>query len=387
MFYLSGIAIDLFLVVLLASKRNKSEADAILLVWLYVIGLHLFLFYLFATKRYYEFPLLVALGIPFPLLHGPFLYLYTSSLTRQVRHRLLRFLHFLPFLLSYLILLPFFLAPAAHKTYTFQHHGEGYRWVLFPLQIAEMVSGILYVILSLIILRRHSKNIENQFSNTEKINLNWLRYLIVGMLVIWVAVIFTSDVYVFTTVVLYIFFIGFFGIKQTAVFAHSIPPAPPSEFPGNVFPKSAIDEEQLSGASPDDNGYVEKTKYLKSGLSEQEQRDIHAMLSHLMEQDKPFTNPELTLGDVAEQLKVHPNNLSQVINSVTQKNFYDFINSRRVEEFIYLVRQPENQNFTLLSIAYECGFNSKSSFNRNFRKITGLSPSEYLKQQTERMSA
>jgi len=120
---------------------------------------------------------------------------------------------------------------------------------------------------------------------------------------------------------------------------------------------------------------------LKSGLSGKDQEEIHDMLNRLMEQKKPFTNPDLTLGEMAEQLDVHPNNLSQVINSVAQKNFYDYINSRRVEEFIYLAGRPENQQFTLLSIAYECGFNSKSSFNRNFRRITGLSPSDYLKHQ------
>ncbi len=383
MFYLSGIAIDLFLVVLLASKRNKSEADAILMVWLFMIGLHLILFYLFVTKRYYEFPLMLGLGIPFPLLHGPFLYLYTSSLTQQVSHQVLRFLHFLPFVLTYLIMLPFFFAPAEHKIYTYEHQGERYQWILYPLHLAILLSGIVYFVLSLITLNKHRKNIENQFSNTDKINLNWLRYLIVGLLIIWIAVIFTSDVYIFTVVVLYIFFIGFFGIKQTAVFAYNNIHPTSSKFSIQDLPDTSNGVEPESDVSNEDTGNTEKIKYMKSGLSEQEQQEIHAMLSHLMEQGKPFTNPELTLGDVADQLKVHPNNLSQVINSVAQKNFYDFINSRRVAEFIHQVRQPENQNFTLLSIAYECGFNSKSSFNRNFRKITGLSPSEYLKTHTE----
>lgn len=385
MFYLSGIAIDLFLAFLLASKRNKSEADVILMVWLFMIGIHLILFYLFVTKRYYEFPLIVGLGIPFPLMHGPFLYLYTSSLTQQVGHRILRFLHFLPFIIMYLFMLPFFSAPAAHKIYTYEHQGESYQWILFPLRIAIMVSGIVYVTLSLITLRKHRKNIEDQFSNTDRINLNWLRYLIVGLLVIWIAVIFTSDVYIYTAVVLYVFFIGFFGIRQTAVFTHNT-----SKLPIEFFPhKSPVeDRDEVSEAIiRESNMNIEIVKYMKSGLSAREQQDIYTMLNHLMEQDKPFTNPELTLGELAEQLNVHPNHLSQVINSVAQKNFYDYINSRRVEEFIHLVRQPDNRNFTLLSIAFECGFNSKSSFNRNFRKITGLSPSEYLKQHTDRLTA
>lgn len=74
------------------------------------------------------------------------------------------------------------------------------------------------------------------------------------------------------------------------------------------------------------------------------------------------------MSDLARQLDIHPNYISQVINSVEQKNFYDFINEHRVEEFKQLVSLPENQHFTLLALAFECGFNSKTSFNRNFKK-------------------
>ncbi len=98
-----------------------------------------------------------------------------------------------------------------------------------------------------------------------------------------------------------------------------------------------------------------------------------------MENEKLFKNSELTLTQLSQTLNVHPNTLSQVINSVEQKNFYDYINFQRVEEFKKAMALPENQKFTLLSLAFECGFNSKTAFNRNFRKVTGVSPSEYLK--------
>lgn len=386
MFYLSGIVIDLFLVMLLASKKNKSEADIILMVWLFMIGLHLLLYYFFISKWHYELPHVLGVNVPFPLIHGPFLLLYTSSLTNQVGNRLLRFLHFLPLILGYLLMIPFFLAPAESKIYTYEHKGAGFEWIFLPLDIAVMISGVVYVALSLIILRKHRKNVEDQFSNTDKINLNWLRYLILGMLIIWIAVIFTSAPYIYAVVVLYVIFIGFFGIKQTAIFAqNTLGPKP--IFTLEHSNENGVDEGIVPSPSFDENPFIEKEKYLKSGLGEHEKQEIHIMLTNLMKQDKPFTNPELTLGEIAEQLRVHPNKLSQVINSVTQKNFYDYINSWRVDEFIHLVNKPDNMNYTLLSIAFECGFNSKSSFNRNFRKITGLSPSEYLKEHLERLTA
>nr|WP_246440606.1 helix-turn-helix domain-containing protein [Rhabdobacter roseus] len=70
--------------------------------------------------------------------------------------------------------------------------------------------------------------------------------------------------------------------------------------------------------------------------------------------------------------------LSQVINEKEQKNFYDLINGWRIEEFLKEVKSEKNKKYTLLAIAYDCGFNSKASFNRNFKKYTGKTPTEYL---------
>ena len=123
-----------------------------------------------------------------------------------------------------------------------------------------------------------------------------------------------------------------------------------------------------------------KAKYLKSSLNADSAENIYSGLSQLMREKKPYTNPELTLDELAQTLNVHRNNLSQVINTYEQKSFYDYINLKRVEEFKRIVSLPESQKFTLLGLANNSGFNSKTSFNRNFKNATGLSPTEYLKQ-------
>ena len=125
--------------------------------------------------------------------------------------------------------------------------------------------------------------------------------------------------------------------------------------------------------------HSENSKYEKSLLSDRQLENIHVELMKLMQNEKLYLTPELTLPMVSELLNVHPNTLSEVINRAEQKNFFDFINTMRVEEFKERVVKPENHNYTLLSIAHDCGFNSKTSFNRNFKNITGKSPSEYLK--------
>ena len=116
-------------------------------------------------------------------------------------------------------------------------------------------------------------------------------------------------------------------------------------------------------------------------MGEEQAERIYRQLVRCMTDQKLFSDTELTLAALAKTLDVHPNHLSQVINSFEGKNFYDYINYHRVEEFKKLAPLPGNRNYTLLSLAYECGFNSKTSFNRNFKKVTGISPSEYLLQQ------
>jgi YesN/AraC family two-component response regulator len=81
---------------------------------------------------------------------------------------------------------------------------------------------------------------------------------------------------------------------------------------------------------------------------------------------------------LADELQIHPNYLSQSINEQEGKNFYDFINYLRVEEFKRISTLPENKKYTIQTLASDAGFNSKSSFNRYFKKVTGLSPSEFI---------
>ena len=100
-----------------------------------------------------------------------------------------------------------------------------------------------------------------------------------------------------------------------------------------------------------------------------------------MSDNKPYLEPKLTLSQLAELLGTSPNNLSQVINQCEGKNFYDFVNSYRISEFINRASSQTSKNLNILGIALDSGFNSKSSFNEVFKKQTGKTPSIYLKLQ------
>lgn len=383
MFYLVGIIITFFLSIILMGKKGKSEADKILVVWLVIMGFHLAMFYLYISGNYIRFPWLLGLELPLPFLHGPFLFLYTTALTQLRRIKAIGLLHFLPALVLYILMASFFQLPFEKKVYVYQHGGEGYKWLSDNIFIPIIVSGFAYVIFSFLKLRQHKANIERQFSNTAKINLNWLRYLIYGTSVIWIVIITgLPDTYIFATVVVYVFFIGYFGIKQVGIFSNT------SSLQQNITsesePKLFIEEPVNDSIKGDDAIEIvqpdSKPKYQKSSLSGDEAKRIHEHLHQLMVHEKLFKDPDLNLGELASKLAVHQNVLSQVINSFESKTFYDYINSLRIEEFKTLVADPSNSQYTLLSLAFECGFNSKTAFNRNFKKATGSSPSEYLNQ-------
>ena len=395
MYYIAGITLSFFLGISLLGKKNNSLADKILALWLFVIGFHLFLFYAFLTERIYNYPWLLGVHFPLPLLHGPFLYLYARALTGKIQQFGIKHcLHFIPALLSYAYLASFFLLSAQEKMEVFRNKGAGYEGFMTINTYAIMISGVMYVALTAVLQRKHRRSIMNEFSSTEKINLDWILYLICGIALIWVFVILNMDELVFGTAVIFVMFIGYFGIRQVGIFTPVHPTAQvdsdndqqdhqhsttKNNFIENNESDPPIQESASVIAANFESIHVRK-KYSKSGLSTEGAAELHDKLNALMLSEKIFCNSELTLTELAKKLGTHPNYLSQVINEKEGKNFYDYINTLRTEEFKKLISNPNNRKFTLLSLAFECGFNSKSSFNKYFKKVTGQSPTEYLQQ-------
>lgn len=353
MIFVAGIGIAVFIEFLLLSKKNKSASDQILTVWMFLILVHLFIFFLFFTNDVVDFPFLLGVEHPLPMFHGVFLFLYVSVLTKQLpENRKLLALHFLPIVLTYAYLATFFILPSDQKIQIYRNHGAGYEWFVTIKNPAMSAYGLFYVIWSALLLRKHEVNIREQFSDLAKVDLHWLRILTYGLGCIWLLVIFfRNDPLTFTGVVVFVFLIGFFGIRQGEIFTR-----------GSLLPENP----------------EEKKKYPKSGLTEETSTNLHQALIQLMAESGLYKKAELSIDDLAAKLGVHPNYLSQVINQRENKNFYDFVNTYRIEEFKRRIALPRNQHLTLLSVAFDCGFNSKSSFNRSFKKATGQTPSEYF---------
>lgn len=127
-------------------------------------------------------------------------------------------------------------------------------------------------------------------------------------------------------------------------------------------------------------------KYIGSKLMVSGLDQIDLQLEEFMQENKPYLNSKITLSDLAKSLGYNTAYLSRVINEKRQMNYSDYINSYRIKEFERLILTGEKSRQTLLSIAFEAGFNSKGAFNTAFKKITKMTPKEYYEKVMSQMS-
>jgi AraC-like DNA-binding protein len=131
----------------------------------------------------------------------------------------------------------------------------------------------------------------------------------------------------------------------------------------------------------------ERKKYERSRISpEQAEKYLKKML-HFMETEKPYLDPNINLHSLSKNLMIPDHYISQVINAKLKQNFFDFINSYRIEEAKRIFTHSKQKHLTVLEVAFEVGFNSKSAFNRAFKKATHLTPSEFKKNHLNSMKS
>ena len=365
--YIIGVFLSFFLVILILTKKSRNLSDIYLAVWIAIIGMQIFGYYTFISGLIYVYPKLMWLNFPYEFLHGPLLYLFVKSLTNPEHFRSKKWLfHFILPILILFTTFPIMALPDSQRILFYKNNGKGFEEYFFDWALLMVILGIVYNIITIGLLLNHKKRIRNQFSYQENINLNWLWFLIFGMSITWTIIMLGgSDKWIFSTSSFLLVFMGFFGIRQVGIF---------TDQPFQPQPVNELEADDHVKIEP----VTEKKKYYKSSLKDDTARQLQETLRQLMQQKKLYAIPDLSLTDLATQLDIHPNYLSQVINDLEGVNFYNYINTLRVQEFLKLVAEPENRKYTLLSLAYDCGFNSKTTFNRFFKKATGLSPSEYL---------
>jgi AraC-like DNA-binding protein len=358
----------IFFAVLLFQKIPKALHDRILISWLIYSGLYTGIYGLTYNVLFTRYPLLSAAFVSLLLLHGPFLFLYISALVREkYRLNVKDLFHFIPFILFNIYLLAVSLFPEISRNIRLDHvetiHEPPFLFKFF-LTITAL-SGPAYFMFSIRLFKILDINIFNNFSYSENINLEWLRKLVYSFGSIWTLLMTVAAIHhvfhifswIFCThgislsLSVFIILIGYYGLRQREIFS--------------------------SDAREDFVTDQKINKYSGSGLKEHDAKRYINILESFMEKGKPYLDPEINLPRLAESLNMPSHYLSQVINEHFGSNFFEFINRYRVEEIKRRIDDPAYKNLTILGIAFESGFNSKSAFNRVFKNTTGLTPSEY----------
>ena len=365
--FLTGAIQALFFAGLLIRKQESSFDKKLLSVWFLFLGIHLSLLFLLNKSFCNDKYILTIIHLTFPLLHYPIFYLYVKSLVNKTtKSHFIELFHFAPYLIIFLLLSLF---PDNRDFLSISNHPN--RLIHFNL-ILNLVSGLTYMSLSLKLLKKYNKRIKQAFSSIDKINLKWLAHLIFSFCVVLLIgityIILTKgfqlnfnlsiDAFVYGSITFFVFFIGFYSIKKTAFFSYQ-----------------NFGEDVDATTSKQNN----KNKYDKYGLKKKEIPKLKETLLQYMDEKKPYLDCNLTLAQLAEKLNVYKHYLTQILNDELNQNFFDFINSYRIEEVKNRLAEKNSGQYTLLGIAFDSGFNSKSSFNRIFKNHTGITPSQYKK--------
>jgi AraC-like DNA-binding protein len=224
-----------------------------------------------------------------------------------------------------------------------------------------------YILASIVRLVQHRRVIRTEYSNVENRDLRWLSNLLIlnaVLCVSWIVNTCTGHTWLqwpdALLTILSVFLLSFRGIRQNRVGL---------EASTSMGQQAGFPLELKSSR-----------KYERSGLDDQQAIVYLTQLTKLMEEEKLYQNGELTLTELASRLAISPHHLSQLLNEKKGQSFYDYVNAYRVEEVKANLMDSRKRHLSLLAIALEAGFNSKTAFNTVFKKSTGLSPSEYRNQ-------
>ncbi len=313
---------------------------------------------------------------------GPLIYFYFLSVTNtDFRFRRKDLLHFLPefiWLLRWVIIfavdivanhwisgepLPYF-----DNTHGRLHEeGIGLPWQFWS--VMEYISVFTYLVLTLRLYSRYRTYLANEFSNTEEIDFRWLRNFIIANLIghlIWlffdVADLIREEPLTYIQGWYSYFFLGIL------IYYLSI-----SGYGSRPLERQEADLHFNPGEPADDAAKVQAEQ-------DEELEKLATKLMAFMEQEKPFLDPGMNLTRLSKSINASPAIVSRTINATQQMNFNDFINRFRVEAVREKLDSASDSHLSLLAIALDCGFNSKATFNRAFKKHTGNSPSAYSAQ-------
>lgn len=317
---------------------------------------------------------------PIPLAGGPLLYFYLRSFKEKIIWQKV-LPHFIPFFLFFFITywnMSVFGAkyPDAKDLPGEVLHSPSTLFIIYSKSMLQ----ILYYFKARKVLLSYQRSIHHLFSETSRIDLRWGKFLINGYLLLVCSFLlisplllrFPEHLMTFLLIIMalgtpYIYMASVKGFLQNTIW--QIKPGANKQ-----SVQAEINEAEEIDTTIVDAGKQKKDKPV---LHSEKVEELVRRIIVLMEEDKLYQETELTLQQLAEKLEVPTYQVSAALNDGLKKNFYDVVNGYRVEEAKRLLVDAKNRNYTILSVGFEAGFNSKTTFNTVFKKFTGLTPTEY----------
>ncbi|MFC1724396.1 helix-turn-helix domain-containing protein [candidate division KSB1 bacterium] len=344
-----------------------------------LLGGQLFFVYSSSSGLYAANPWMIIIDIYYWTFLGPALLLYTLLMTKDRLQPAWKYL---------LLVLPTLIVTIGFSKYIFVDGSNFFtdtspkNWFYDLTVYVWLYNSPLFYVITILQLRKHKKRIKHYYSYSKNIDLKWLYFLSNGFAIFLLFMLFRSHLqkilgleipssynYSWLVMVLYVFGIGFYGYKQKGIFLHT-------DYDATTASNDRINALEFNTPA-DQELEKEKIHYQKSGLKKEEAEELSGNLKSLMENKKPYLDYDLNLVTLAKKLGTTTHKLSQVLNENFSKNFFDFINEYRIEEVKKQLFLPEKENYKIIAIAYDCGFNSKSTFYTLFKKSTSLTPAEY----------
>ncbi len=320
---------------------------------------------------------------------GPVIYFYVQSLFNpSFRFGRKEGLHLIPGILYLLFSAVMFITDKlVLKKYYFLATGTDPDFDTWY-QLTGFVSMIIYFFLSLRYYQLYRKLMMQVISYADQVLFRWVRNFLVAflvMLILRLLFFVLGELMDFAYRGFWWYFL-FFGISFYYIaitgYANSIETKVPFRPGGPGFPGTVL----LLPVTNDQTEIITEEAELISvepGLKNETDDQLAAWKEKVLEQmnlHKAYEDPELSLSILARELKTNPALISRTINQGFEQNFNDFVNQFRINAVKEMLEQGEHKRQTLLGIAFDCGFNSKATFNRAFKKATGQSPKEWLEQ-------
>ena len=339
--YTIAAAQGFLLAIALWRKTVNNTSNRVLSVWMLFMVFDLAIKIIYLEDLNKPWTSAKLLTIYFPFLYGSFFYIYVRTLISKAPLRLSDLLHFSIFFILLGINLQIIISPHLINTYGVVYS----NFLLYFYSISYVIAGLLLVL-------KYRTNLQQQNVDIEGIDLKWLMIMSYSQIVIWIIAVSqwlipipsynVSTIY--SAVSLWIIITGYLSLSQ-----NDVPKISSIKPPNNQQNNVRFDEVKKSL----DNLFINKNLHLQ---------------------------PSLTIGDLAKSSGYPEYLISLFINRVHGMSFRDYINALRISKAQEKLQNSETK-LTILDIAYACGFNSKSTFNSAFKKITHLTPSQFKQQQ------